>query len=187
MRGARSRGQCRGSRPARDVRLAQRIDRPWHGLALSDDRGASSQMPTRPVLRRSRTTGMPSCSARSTTAIRKTMRAPAATTQLTWRRYSDLDFDLYNFREIDAARAAVLPDLRQETSLCRAGAPHVDDPRRWPAGAVLLSTDRRRQHESARATTISVSVTRPACTSTSSTGGRPSLRSTWRSSTTGAR
>ena len=52
---------------------------------------------------------------------------------------------------------------------------------------VLLSADRRRQHDVCAATTISVSATTTAVYFNPSTAGRHSPASTWRSSPTGAR
>ena len=102
---------------------------------------------------------------------------------VTWRRYADLDFDLYNFREIDAVVQQFVPIFDKKRVFAVQGASCRRPPtmasrcpstfnRPWAAASLRSYNDFRFRDETG--------------VSTLSTGGRHSQPSTWRSSTMGS-
>ena len=71
---------------------------------------------------------------------------------LSWREYSDLDFDRYSFRAVDLLLQQFVPIFDKKRVFAAAGTPAVrgDRQRRGTDRAVLLQADARRQHEPPR-------------------------------------
>ena len=135
-----------GSRPAPTLGWLSGLIGPGQRHAVSDDRGRFAEAERRVC----GAAGLPArrgCSAWSTPRSGECARRRLL--QVTWRRYSDLDFDLHNFRDSTSISSSS-SHLRQEAGVRGARPAAWRRPRTSAAGAVLLPADGRRQHESAK-------------------------------------
>ena len=79
-----------------------------------------------------------------------TTRAPAGFYSLSWREYSDLDFDRYSFRAVDLVLQQFVPIFDKKRVFAVRDACSRHRPTRGQTRAVLPQADRRRQHEPPR-------------------------------------